>query len=125
MKPICKIGSHDYTEYVEELAPSDNDLDKEGSGRNVLNGLMHRTWIATKEKWTLKFLDLDEKVMSRLLKDMHANHNYVKATFLDAETNKHLTKTYYCATINKGVQRYNRVEKYTFYEGVTFSLTER
>lgn len=41
MKPIFKIGSHDYTKYLADdgLKPTKNDLDSDGSGRNLLDGL--------------------------------------------------------------------------------------
>ena len=51
MKPIFKIGVHDYTDYVETLKPTANDIDKDGAGRNLLNGLMYRKKIGTKGKW--------------------------------------------------------------------------
>ena len=42
MKPIFKIGKNDYTVFLAEdgLAPVRNDLDADGSGRNLLDGLM-------------------------------------------------------------------------------------
>lgn len=44
MKPIFKIGEHDYTAFLAEdgLSPVRNDLDADGSGRNLLDGLMYR-----------------------------------------------------------------------------------
>ena len=51
MKPIFKIGKNDYTAFLAEdgLAPVRNDLDADGSGRNLLDGLMYRTRIAQKD----------------------------------------------------------------------------
>lgn len=121
MKPILKISGTDYTEWVEELAFSDNDLDADGAGRNLLDGLMHRSYIATKEKITVKFLRLSSKTMSRLLVD--TRHEYLPVTVLDAKTNRHVTRQYTCSTINKGIQRY--IGGDTVYDGVTFNLTER
>ena len=43
MKPIFKIGEHDYTAFLEKLSPVKNDLDADGSGRNILDGLMYRS----------------------------------------------------------------------------------
>ena len=122
-KPIFKIGEHDYTKYIAEegLQPSRNDLDAEGSGRNILNGLMYRSRIATKLKWTVSFLRLDEAVMSQLSADMDAD--FVSITMLEAKSNRHVTRTYYCSTINEGVQRY--IGGRTVYDGVTFNLIER
>lgn len=55
MKPIFKIGEHDYTVFLAEdgLAPVRNDLDADGSGRNLLDGLMYRARIAEKKTKTL------------------------------------------------------------------------
>ena len=42
MKPVFKIGNHDYTAFLADdgLQPVRNDLDADGSGRNLLDGLM-------------------------------------------------------------------------------------
>lgn len=55
MKPIFKIGKNDYTAFLAEdgLAPVRNDLDADGSGRNLLDGLMYRARIAQKKTKTL------------------------------------------------------------------------
>lgn len=123
MKPIFKINDHDYTKYLSEdgLKPSKNDLDADGSGRNLLDGLMYRSRIATKAKWTVSFNRLDSTVMAQLEKDMDAD--YVKITMLDAKENRHIERTYYSSTINEGVQRY--IGGQTVYDGVTFNITER
>lgn len=122
-KPIFQIGEHDYTEYVADggLQPSRNDLDADGSGRNLIDGLMYRTRIATKLKWTVTFLRLDESVMAQLIADLDST--YVSITTLDSKTNRNVTRTYYCSTINEGVQRYKGGR--TVYDGVTFNLIER
>ena len=122
-KPIFKIGEHDYTKYVADdgLKPSRNDLDADGSGRNLLDGLMYRTRIATKLKWTVTFLRLDESTMSQLVTDMDSD--YVQITTLDAKTNREVSRECYCSTINEGVQRY--IGGQTVYDGVTFNIIER
>lgn len=124
MKPIFLINGHDYTRYLtdEGLKPSDNDLDADGSGRNLLDSLMYRSRIATKDKWTVSFLRLDEAVMLQLMADMKKTQ-YVKITLLDPDENRYIERTYYTATINKGVQRY--IGGRTVYDGVTFNITER
>lgn len=124
-KPILIINNHDYTKYLADdgLQPVDNDLDADGSGRNILNGLMYRTRIATKEKWAVKFIRLDEDIMSQLLKDLPAEGDYIKATLLDAKENRKLTKQYYYSSVNKGVQLYRGGR--TVYDGANFNLTER
>lgn len=120
-KPIFKIGEHDYTQYVAELQPSRNDLDADGSGRNLLDGLMYRSRITTKLKWTVSFLRLDEAVMAQLSADMDAD--FVSITLLEAKANRQITRSYYSSTINQGVQRY--IGGRTVYDGVTFNLIER
>lgn len=124
MQPIFLINGHDYTRYLAEdgLKPADNDLDADGSGRNLLDGLMYRSRIATKDKWTVSFLRLDEVVMAQLMADMKRTE-YVQITLLDPDENRYMERTYYTSTINKGVQRYIGGE--TVYDGVTFNLTER
>ena len=125
MKPIFKIGEHDYTAFLAEdgLAPVRNDLDADGSGRNLLDGLMYRARIAQKDKWTVKFNRLPELIVKSIATDI--NPEYVEITMLDPKTNRHITKTYYTSTLTYGVQRYDRSQNLTYYEGCTFNITER
>lgn len=125
MKPIFKIGEHDYTAFLAEdgLAPVRNDLDADGSGRNLLDGLMYRARIAQKDKWTVKFNRLPELIVKSIATDI--NPEYVEITMLDPKTNRHITKTYYTSTLAYGVQRYDRSQNLTYYEGCTFNITER
>ena len=60
MVPRFYISNKDYAAYVAEINPVRNDLDKDGSGRNILDGYFYRTRTASKEKWKVKFVDLDE-----------------------------------------------------------------
>jgi len=123
MQPIFKINDHDYTKYLdaEGLKPTSNDLDADGSGRNLLDGLMYRTRIATKLKWTVTFLRMSADVLAQLLADLDSD--FIQVTMLDAKANRYVERSYYCATINQGIQRY--VGGQTVYDGVTFNLTER
>lgn len=125
MKPIFKIGKNDYTAFLAEdgLAPVRNDLDADGSGRNLLDGLMYRARIAQKDKWTIKFNRLPELIVKSIAADI--NPEYVEITMLDPKTNRHITKTYYTSTLTYGVQRYDRSQNLTYYEGCTFNITER
>ena len=125
MKPIFKIGEHDYTAFLAEdgLAPVRNDLDADGSGRNLLDGLMYRARIAQKDKWTVKFNRLPELIVKSIATDI--NPEYVEITMLDPKTNRHITKTYYTSTLTYGVQRYDRSQNLSYYEGCTFNITER
>ncbi len=125
MKPVFKIGGHDYTSFLAEdgLQPVRNDLDADGSGRNLLDGLMYRTRIAQKDKWTVKFNRLPELIMQSIAKDI--DPVYIKITMLDPKTNRVITKTYYTSTLTYGAQRYDRSRGITFYDGCTFNMTER
>ena len=125
MKPVFKIGGHDYTAFLLEdgLSPVRNDLDADGSGRNLLDGLMYRARISQKDKWTVKFTRLPESIMKSLAQDVDSE--YIKVTMLDPKTNRTLTKTYYTSTLTYGAQRYDRSTNQTYYDGCTFNITER
>lgn len=123
MKPQFRIGSHDYTAFIEELTPVRNDLDADGSGRNILDGLMYRARTAQKDKWTVKFLRLPELIMKSIAEDI--NPEYVQITMLDPKTNSLLTKTYYVSTLNYGAQRWDKSNNTTYYVGCNFNMTER
>lgn len=123
MKPIFKIGEHDYTAFLEQLSPVMNDLDAEGSGRNILDGVMYRSRIAQKDSLTVKFLPLPELIMLSLAEDVMPE--YVDVEILDPLTNEHLTRTYHISTRNWGDQKYNKGKGVTEYIGCNFKLTER
>jgi len=122
-QPIFMINGHDYTEYIAEdgLKPSRNDLDKDGSGRNILNGLMYRTRIATKLKYSVSFLRLTADLLQQLEADMDSP--FIQVTLLEGRSNRQVTRTYYTSTINEGVQRC--IDGVTYYDGVSFDITER
>lgn len=122
-KPIFKVNGHDYTYWLadEGLKPSRNDLDADGSGRNLLDGLMYRSRIASKKKWTVTFNRMDEIIAAQLLTDMYPE--FVRITTLDAKENRAIEREYYCSTVNEGIQRYRGGR--TVYDGITFNITER
>ena len=64
MKPMLKIGGHDYTKWVAEggLTPTDSDVDSSKSGRNTLDALMVRNKIGAKMKWSVTLMDIPEEV---------------------------------------------------------------
>ena len=102
--PCFIVNGHDYAEYIaaDGLKPSRNDLDKDGSGRNILDGLMYRTRISTKLKYSVSFLRLTASLLQQLENDLDGQ--YVDITMLVAKTNQRETHTYYTSTINEGVQ---------------------
>ena len=122
-QPVLTINSHDYAQYVEELTPSRNDLDADGSGRDVQTGIMYRTRIATKQKWDVKMLPLSETIHKQLLTDISGV--YYSATILDPTTGTTASKTFYTSSVPFGAQRYDKETKKPYYDGMTFSMTER
>ena len=122
-KPVLIINSHDYAKYIEELTPSRNDLDAEGSGRDIQTGLMYRTRIATKQKWEVKLGRLSQAMMQQLLSDI--SPAFYAATVVDPTTGAQVTKTFYTSTVPFGAQRYDRESGKPYYSGTSFSMTER
>lgn len=123
VKPVLIINSHDYAKYVEELNISSNDLDAEGSGRDTQTGLMYRTRVATKLKADVKLLRLQQSTLQQLLSDISGT--YYSATVVDPRTGAQVNKTFYTATVPFGAQRYNKETGAPYYDGVSFSMTER
>ncbi len=124
-KPIFKINGVDYTRWIswDGLEGSKNDLDADGSGRNVLDGFMYRHRIGTKNKYGVPFIRLPAVVLAALETDLYSSGDYVQISTLEARVNRETTKTYYFSTINEGVQRY--IDDDTVYDGVTLEVTER
>lgn len=121
--PMFVVNGHDYAKLITELKPSRNDVDSDGSGRNLLDGLMYRSRLATKRKWSVTFDRLDAKTMMQLESDMYGGKDYISVTLLDARVNRGVTSSYYFSTINEGVQR--SINGKTYYDGVTFDIIER
>ena len=122
-KPVLIINSHDYAPYVLELNMSRNDLDADGSGRDVQTGLMYRTRIASKLKAEVKLKDIPESVHKQLLEDISGV--YYSATVLDPVTGAQASKSFYTSTVPFGAQRYDRESGAPRYSGMVFSMTER
>lgn len=122
-KPVLIINGHDYAQYVLELNPSRNDLDADGSGRDVQTGLTYRTRIGTKQKWDVKMLRLTETIHKQLIADI--NPVFYQATVIDPTTGQQATRTFYTSTVPFGAQRYDRDSGAPVYDGMTFSMTER
>ena len=122
-KPVLTINGHNYAQYIEELTPTRNDLDAEGSGRDVQTGLMYRTRIGTKQKWDVKLLRLTETIHKQLLADI--SPVFYQATVIDPTTGAAATKTFYTSTVPFGAQRYDKETGKPVYDGMTFSMTER
>lgn len=122
-KPTLTINGHNYAQYILELTPSRNDLDADGSGRDVQTGLMYRTRIGTKQKWEVKLMRISQAVHKQLLSDI--SPAFYSATILDPTTGASVTKTFYTSTVPFGAQRYDKESGAPYYDGMTFSMTER
>ena len=122
-KPVLIINGHDYAQYVESLQITKNDLDAEGSGRDAQTGLMYRTRVATKLKAEVKMLRLQQPLMQQLSSDLSGV--FFNASVLHPDTGTQVTRSFYTATVPFGAQRYNRETGAPYYDGVTFSITER
>ena len=120
---MLKINNHDYAAYIEELSPSRNDLDADGSGRDVQTGEMVRKRIGTKLKITVKLLRLQQALMQQLAADI--SEPFYSATVIDPTTGVQATKTFYTSTVPFGVQRYNKETGAPYYDGVSFDMTEK
>ncbi len=122
-KPVLIINGHDYAPLVESLEISRNDLDADGSGRDVQTGLMYRTRIAKKMKAEVRLLRLQQAQMLQLAADIAGV--YYSATVVDPATGAQVTKSFYTSTVPFGAQRFNKETGAPYYDGVTFSMTER
>ena len=122
-KPVLIINGHDYAPLVESLEISRNDLDADGSGRDVQTGLMYRTRIAKKMKAEVRLLRLQQAQMQQLAADIAGV--YYSATVVDPETGAQVTKSFYTSTVPFGAQRLNRETGAPYYDVVVFSMIER
>ena len=122
-KPVLIINGHDYAPLVEELNIANNDLDAEGSGRDVQTGQMYRTRIATKMKAEVKLLRLQQAQMRQLAADIAGT--FYAATVVDPTTGAQVTKSFYTSERPFGAQRLNRESGAPYYDGVAFSMIER
>ena len=123
MRPILIIDNLDITNYVSELKPVKNDLDADGSGRDIQTGTMYRTKITDKMTWEVSLLRIPESVATSLFGNL--NNTYYNATILDPGTNTQQTKTFYTSSVPFGVQKYIKSDNITVYDGVSFSMIER
>lgn len=122
-QPVLIINGHDYAPLVEELNITNNDLDADGSGRDVQTGLMYRTRIATKMKAEVKLLRLRQDQMRQLAADIAGT--FYSATVVDPATGAQVTKRFYTSERPFGAQRYNRETGDPYYDGVAFAMIER
>lgn len=130
--PKLLIGGKDYAPFIAELSISRNDLDSDGSGRNILNGLMYRTRIVSKMKITVKLIPLQAKDLFDI--QQAVSGEYTEVTYLsptvdptvevETESEYYSTDEFYCSSFNFGNQTYS-TDGNTYYTGGGFDLTER
>ena len=123
MRPVLIIGDLDFTKFVGELKPVKNDLDADGSGRDIQTGKMHRTKITDKLTWEVSMIRIPEEVAWMLFKVL--NKEYYNAITLHPGTNVQDKREYYTSAITFGAQKYVKSQRCTVYDGVTFQMIER
>ena len=80
MKPTLIIGGKNFTELTAEIKPGNNDLDADGSGRDIHTGTMYRTKITDKDKLEITMLRLwedDMKALRQALKPAFVSVTYL------------------------------------------------
>lgn len=115
-QPHVIIDGYDWTEKVEELKPTINGLNAEGSGRDVQTGLMTRTKITEKWKVEIKMLRLTELEVNRLKSSLQ------KVSY--SATAGPASGWFYTDTIPLGSQRYDKDTGQSYFDGIAFSITE-
>lgn len=115
------IGGTDYAEHIQELKPSINGLNADGSGRDVQTGLMVRTKIADKWKIEVTMLPIYDDVMESL---RHALQEPSYPVSIQRPGTSNISGTFYTDTIPFGSQRWIPDEQKCRYDGVAFSMTE-
>lgn len=115
--------NHDYTQYVEELTVEHNDIDAEGSGRDVNTGEMQRTRVAQKHTLNIKLLRVRQPIARAIFRDLMTN-TWVGVTYQSPCSDALATKNFYCSSINFGAQRYIRDSDITVYDGMNFKLIQ-
>jgi hypothetical protein len=75
------------------------------------------------------FSDLDSRIShcGRIHRQLLADISgaFYNATVLDPVTGGQATKTFYTSSVPFGAQRYDKSSGATFYDGMTFSMTEK
>lgn len=117
------LVNHDYTRYVESLNIVHNDIEAEGSGRDVNTGAMERTRVAQKHTLTVQLLPVSQPVARAIFRDLEAT-GWLGVTYQSPCRDRLDTKNFYCAGVNFGAQRYDRFRDRTYYDGMSFKLIE-
>ena len=121
MEAVFKINGTDYTNLIQEggIKWSRNDLDSQESGR-TLDGVMHRTRIASKIKLSVTCMRMTTDTMIKL--NTALSPVFISVTYLDP-INGVVTRTFYGSTVEATTQIV--LEGKTYWEGTTFNLIEQ
>lgn len=119
----------DLTAWVTDLNVEHEDLDADGSGRDVKTGAMIRTRIAQKHTITVKLRrlnsDIAAQIHDRLSRYKSDSNPFIYVVYHNPCSNSDEGHMFYCATYNWGSQRYNQVTDMTFYDGASFKLIQK
>jgi len=127
MIPVFIVGEGnnavDIAKYIGDLKPVRNDLDKDGSGRDITDGYFYRERIAQKKKWSVSFIPLSETEMYQIANLL--DPQYLTITFIDPKTNAQSTSQYYASSMDYGSQLGSKADNAITYVGASINVTER
>ena len=138
-------GEFDLTPYIMELNPSHEDIDAEGSGRDVEGtgddpARMQRRYLNEKHTYVVKLWPVGQDVISQMYYYMHRgyareydpDHPYNKYPYYNARVRLPCTGSvpypapeFYTSSINYGSQVFDKNTGKCKYYGVTFSAIQR
>lgn len=115
------IDGVDYAKHIQELKPSINGLNADGSGRDVQTGLMIITPIANKWKFEVTMLRIYDGVRESLQKALLKKPYSVTIQWPGVPN---ISGEFYTDTIPLGSQRWDDDKQECYYDGMAFSMTE-
>ena len=121
--PKFIIGNTDYARYILDLTSSRNDLDAEGSGRDISDGYFYRERITLKQVWNVSFVPLSRAQMMNIAAAFKPQ--YLTITMLDPETGADRQAQYYASSMDYGSQRYVPGDDDVEYIGAKITVRER
>lgn len=121
--PKFIIGGTDYARFISDLKPVRNDLDADGSGRDISTGYFYRERIAQKQVWTVSFVPLKRSELMAIAAAL--NPQYVTITILDPLTGSTRNMDCYASSMDYGSQRYIPGDDDVEYIGATITVRER
>ena len=121
--PKFIIGGTDYARFISDLKPVRNDLDADGSGRDISDGYFYRERIALKQVWSVSFIPLSRIEMMSVAAAFKPQ--YLTITMLDPETGADRQAQYYASSMDYGSQRYIPGDDDVEYIGATITVRER